>query len=240
VLIPFVALALAACLFLVFNAPLVLAGLILFLLFPAWGSVLARPIHLTHQAISGKLRAVAEERERRGEHIFPEASQRSLAAAIADRDVGRIKAALAGAGDLHREFSVHLPYQVPYADEQTFLSFALQGADHSEACAQVVQLRLAAGADPNFPHASPLAKAMLAGTRVTEILLRAGADINAAVGSAGAPIWWSVLEHGERGSSDERMLRLLLDHGADTRKRLDRGKGPVEIAVESQLWPQKS
>lgn len=236
VVIPVVALALLAGLFLMFKAPWVRFGLIVMMVFPAWGPMVARPIHSIREQLAERARVVGVERERVGEHIFSEAGPRKLAAAIADRDLARIKAALPGAGDINRQVSRNLSYGVPLGHNETFLSFALWKADESQACVEVIELLLSAGANPNLPHGVPMYGAMRAGVRIVDILRRAGGNVNAATDSQGSPLWWSVLEHGDSESSDVTMLQYLLDHGADTRKRLKYGPGPVEIALDRQRW----
>jgi hypothetical protein len=235
VLIPIVVLVLVAALFLMVKAPWIRIACILVLLLPVLAPLVGAPVQLVTKSVGSRLRDVAAERGRRGEHLFPEAGQRKLAAAIAEHDVAAIKAALPGAGDVNRQFPTHLPYYVPLGGNETFLTFALEHADDSDGFAEVVRVLLAAGANPNVPRGLPLAKAMVRSTRVMELLLNAGADPNADNG-AGGLVWWNVLEIGERGNPDVTRLQILLDHGADTKHRGASGEGPVERAVEGARW----
>jgi hypothetical protein len=234
VLIPIVVLVVVAALFLVAKAPWIRITCIVLLLLPVLSPIVGAPVQLVVRSVGDRIRSAQEERYRRGEHLFKEEGPRALAAAIADLDVARIKAALPGAGDLNRQVPTNLPYFVPMGDSATFLSFALERADESDRFAEVLRVLLEAGANPNVPRGKPLSTAIALSTRALKQLLAAGADVNAENG-VGSLVWWNVLD-GAHGSTDVSRLQILLDHGADTRFRTASGQGPIEPAVEGARW----
>ena len=236
VVIPIVALALVAGLFLMARAPWAQLTCIVLLLLPFLSVGIGKPIALARQSVLARRHTHDVQRARRGERIFPEEGQRTLAAAISDRDVAKVKAALPGAGDLNRVFPTRLTYHVPLGDTASFLTFAVdQADDDSDASTEVIRLLLAAGANPNVPAGAPLQSAIHRGTKATQILLSAGADPNADDGHGGL-VWWNVLEQGSAGDTDVTRLQLLLEHGADVLKRDRSGIGPIEAAVNGQRW----
>lgn len=235
VLIPIVVLVVVAALFLVAKAPWIRITCIVLLLVPVLSPIVGAPVQLVVRSVGDRIRSDKEERYRRGEHLFKEEGPRALAAAIADLDVARIKAALPGAGDLNRQVPTNLPYFVPMGDSATFLSFALERADESDRFAEVLRVLLEAGANPNVPRGKPLSTAIALSTRALQQLLTAGADVNADTGTDRL-VWWNVLEVGDRLNPDVTRLQILLDHGADTRYRSASGEGPIELAVEAERW----
>jgi hypothetical protein len=158
----------------------------------------------------------------RGADYFVWPAQRQLANAIYDHDVERAKQLIAAAGDLNK----------PYKQKETLFRFAITNVDDSDSSLELIRAMLAAGANPNYPPTEPLYFAIYRGPRLTKLLLEAGADPNA-LESADRPVWWSVLS----ASKDEDLttLRLLLDHGADVKKR-DREGGPVAWAAHNRAW----
>lgn len=158
----------------------------------------------------------------RGADYFVWPAQRQLANAIYDHDVERAKQLIAAAGDLNK----------PYKQKETLFRFAITNVDDSDSSLELIRAMLAAGANPNYPPTEPLYFAIYRGPRLTKLLLEAGADPNA-LESADRPVWWSVLS----ASKDEDLttLRLLLDHGADVKKR-DREGGPVAWAAHNKSW----
>ena len=158
----------------------------------------------------------------RGADYFSRPAQRQLANAIYDRDVERAKQLIPAAGDLNK----------PYKKDETLFRFAITNVDDSDSSLELIRAMLAAGANPNYPPSEPLYFAISSGPRMTKLFLEAGADPNA-LESADRPVWWSVLT----ASKDEDLttLRLLLDHGADVKKR-DREGGPVAWAAHHKSW----
>ncbi|BDC50819.1 hypothetical protein F183_A31350 [Bryobacterales bacterium F-183] len=235
IVIPIAVLAIIAGIFLSTNARWVRITCISVLVWPAIYTVVGTPIGMIVRFIGGTVRSYGAERERRGEHLFKEAGQRKLAAAIADHDIERVKAALHGAGDLNRIVDKNLPYYVPLGDKETLLSFACDNSsDDSDASVEVVRLLLAAGANPNLPPAYPLNVALARSGRVLAILLEAGADPNADHGESRKPVWWSVLVRGK--DPDGKKLQLLLAHGADITRRESDGAGVLDRALEEDQW----
>jgi hypothetical protein len=228
VLIPVAALALVAAMFLAFRAPWARAVCILLLLWPFVGSVVGAPVMFLKQRIE----EFQMERSRVGGDLFPEAGQRRLAAAIANHDVAGVKAALTGAGDLNRAVSQKLPYYVPLGDAESMLSFACQKADESDAAVEVVRVLVQAGANPNLPAGVPLSAAIFRSVRVTEELIRAGADVRA-VDGYGQPIWWYAVGH---EASNVEMLSALLRHEADLQQRDRAGATVLEYAADGGWW----
>lgn len=228
VFIPVIAMAMVGSLFLVVKAPWVRMLCIALLLWPFVGSVVGAPVLFLKE----KFAAFGMERSRVGADIFPQAGQRKLAAAIANHDVEGVKAALAGAGELNQVHSQKLPYYVPLGDGETLLSFACQKADGSDAAVEVVRILLQAGANPNLPVGVPLSAAIFRSVRVTEELIRAGADIHA-VDGYGQPIWWYAIGH---EASNVAMLSALLRHEADMQKRDRSGSTVLEYAADHDWW----
>ena len=166
-------------------------------------------------------RAIWAHGARGADHFFWPA-QRKLANAIYDRDVERAKQFIPAAGDLNK----------PYSKGVTLFRFAITNVDDSDSSLELIRTMLAGGANPNYPRSEPLYFAISRGPRMTKLLLGAGADPNA-LDDADRPVWWSALD----ASKDEDLttLRLLLDHGADVKKR-DREGGPVAWAAHHKSW----
>jgi ankyrin repeat protein len=120
----------------------------------------------------------------------------------------------------------------PYKNDETLFRFAITNVDDSDASLELIRAMLAAGANPNYPPTAPLYFAISSGPRMTKLLLQAGADPNA-LDSADRPLWWSALSASK--DDDLTTLRLLLDHGADIKKR-DREGGPVAWAAYQKSW----
>jgi hypothetical protein len=228
VLIPVAALGLVGGLFLAVKAPWARVLCIVLLLWPLVGPVVGAPVLF----LKKQLEAYRTEQSRVGRNLFPEEGQRRLAAAIANHDVAGVKAALPGAADLNRSYSQKLPYSVPLGDAETMLSFACQHADESDAAVEIVRSLLQAGANPNLPAGLPLSAAIFRSVRVTEELLRAGADIGA-VDGYGQPVWWYAVGH---EAKNVEMLAALLRHEADLAQRNRIGTTVLEYAAESEWW----
>ena len=158
----------------------------------------------------------------RGADYFFWPAQRKLANAIYDHDVERAKQLIPAAGDLNK----------PYSKGETLFRFAITNVDDSDSSLELIRTMLAGGANPNYPPSEPLYFAISSGPRMTKLLLEAGADPNA-FDDADRPVWWSALD----ASKDEDLttLRVLLDHGADVKKR-DREGGPVAWAAHHKSW----
>ncbi len=164
----------------------------------------------------------AWERGWRGADYFTDPAQLNLAGAIYDRNVELVKQLIPGAGDLNKA----------YRQETTLFDYAMSNTDASDASFEILRALLAAGADPNVPPGRPLTLALSRGPRFVQLLLGAGADLNAAE-SGGRPVWWDILSAGE--DHDLTTLRLLLDRGADITKRDGEG-GPVAWAAYRKAW----
>ncbi len=165
-----------------------------------------------------KLQDLQTDSRARGDATFFWPSQRGLAHAIVEHDVRRVRELIPRAGD---------PNTLHHG--QSFLNFAIGKAEKAPGSVEIVQALIDAGANPNgvaYPNLLPLTVAISDSPRMTETLLRAGADPNRR-DSAGRPIWWDAVTY----DTDERLetLRLLLDHGADLSLRDSEG-GPVAWA----------
>jgi hypothetical protein len=161
------------------------------------------------------------ERGRSGADYFS-GTQLKLANAIYDHDVERVKQLIAGAGDLNK----------PYGRDMTLFDFAMSNTDDSDASFEIIRALLLADGNPNVPPGRSLTLALYRSPRFAQLLLDAGADPNA-LDDAQRPVWWTVLS----AASDEDLtkLRLLLDRGADIKKR-DREGGPVAWAAYQKCW----
>ena len=234
VVIPVVVLAITAGVFHVADARWVRIGCTLVLLSPVIAVVFGAPTNLVVHTIGDGIGMYRESQARSGADLFKESGQRKLAAAIVDRDIEKIKAALPGVGALNRVVNTNLPYYVPLGDTESLLSFACRKSDDSEASLEMIRLLLAAGANPNLPPGKPLASAIFRSTQLVEILLDAGADPNAESGSDEEPVWWAALSDGR--DPDGKMLQMLLSHGANTARRASYGRGVIDEAVEAEHW----
>jgi len=183
--------------------------------------LLALPlIHLAvGPAYTGIQRAVWEQGWR-GADSFSGA-QLTLANAIYDHDVERVKQLIPVAGDLN----------TTYRNDTTLFDFAISNTNDSDASFEIVRTMLAAGGNPNVPSGRALTLALFRPTRFARLLLDAGADPNALDGAR--PVWWTVLSAAE--DEDLSKLELLLAHGADITLR-DREGGPVAWAAYQKAW----
>ena len=161
------------------------------------------------------------ERGRSGADYFSGA-QLKLANAIYDHDVERVKQLIPGAGDLNK----------PYGKDMTLFDFAMSNTDDSHASYEIIHTMLAAGGNPNVPPGRSLTLALYRSPRFAQLLLDAGADPNA-LDDAQRPVWWTVLS--AASDNDLTKLRLVLDRGADIKKR-DREGGPVAWAAYQKCW----
>ena len=164
------------------------------------------------------------ERGWRGADYFPGSAQRNLAGAIYDHNVELVKKLIPGAGDLNK----------PYRQETTLFDYAMSNTDKSDASFEIIRALLAAGANPNVPPGRPLTLVLYRDVRFIQLLLDAGADVNAKEGS-GRPVWWTVLSASEDYDKELVKLHLLLDRGADLTTR-DHEGGPVAWAAYNKAW----
>lgn len=161
------------------------------------------------------------ERGWRGADYFSGA-QLKLANAMYDHDVEHVKQLIPGAGDLNK----------PYGNDMTLFDFAMSNTDDTDASFEIIRTVLAAGGNPNVPPGRPLTLALYRSPRFAQLLLDAGADPNA-LDDAQRPVWWTVLN--AASDSDLTTLKLLLERGADIKKR-DREGGPVAWAAYQKCW----
>jgi hypothetical protein len=145
-----------------------------------------------------------------------------LANAIYDHDAEQVKQLLPEAGDLN----------TPYGDDVTLFDFAMSNTDDTDASYEIIRMMLAAGGSPNIPPGRPLTLALFHTPRFARLLLDAGADPNV-LDDAQRPVWWTVLTASRE--EDLTMLKLVLDHGADIKKR-DREGGPDAWAAYQKCW----
>ena len=233
--IPAAVMAITAGVFHVADARWVRISCTLVLLSPAIAMVVGPPITTITNLIGEGVGSYQNERYRRGELLFKEPGQRKVAAAIADRDIEKLKAALPGVGDVNRAVDRNLSDNTPSADKESLLSFACMKSDDSEASAKVIRLLLAAGADPNVPPGKPLRAAIASSMREMEMLLDAGADPNFERRPGEEPVWWSVLEPGR--DQEGKKLQILLARGVDTTRRTSSpARGVIDQALADQNW----
>lgn len=167
-----------------------------------------------------RVQHVMWERGWRGGDYFS-GPQLTLANAIYDRDVERVKSLILGAGDLNK----------PYGKDTTLFDYAMSNTGDDDASFEIIRAMLAAGGNPNVPPGRPLSLALFRSPRFAVLLLDAGAEVNSLEGQR--PIWWTVIS--AAGDSDLTTLRLLLDRGADIKQR-DREGGPVAWAAYNKAW----
>ncbi len=234
VMIPAAVMAITAGVFHVADARWVRISCTLVLLSPAIAMVVGPPITILTNLLGEGAGMFQELREQSGADRFSERGHRKLAAAIANRDIEKIKAELPGAGDLNRVVNTNRPYYAPYNETETLLSFACGRSDDSDASLEMIRLLLAAGANPNLPPGKPLSNAISRSTRLMELLLDAGADPNASGRPSKAPVWWDVFE--ERLDPDGKKLQMLLARGADTTIRDTDGCGAIDMAAVHGGW----
>jgi len=103
---------------------------------------------------------------------------------------------------------------------------------YSDASLEIIRAMLAAGGNPNVPPGRSLTLALYRSPRFAQFILDAGADPNA-LDDAQRPVWWTVLS--AANDKDLTKLRLLLDRGADIKKRYREG-GPAAWAAYQKCW----
>lgn len=233
VVIPAAVLAMTAGVFHVADARWVRIICTLVVLSPAIAAAFGPPITLLTNLLGDGVGMFWESREQSGADRFKKRGQRKLAAAIAERDFEKIKAALPGVGDINQIVNTPpAPYYAPLRETETLLSFACQRSDDSDSSLEMIRLLLAAGANPNLPPGKPLYAAVFRKPRLMELLLDAGASPNAEISPGGNLVWWSVL--GTEFDPDEKKLQMMLAHGADTTRRTSDGWGAIEMAAISE------
>ena len=94
----------------------------------------------------------------------------------------------------------------------SLVGFEMSNAKDDDTGVAIMSAVFTAGGDGTHPEY--LSKAISRGPRLTELLLRAGADPNNSTEDAGRPAWWSAISTGE---SRHETLRLLIERGAPWR-----------------------
>jgi hypothetical protein len=166
--------------------------------------------------IYGTVQNVWWERGRAGADYFSAAPLR-LANAIYDHDVERVIRLIPAAGDLN----------TPHGNGMTLFDFAMSNTDDSDASLKDHPGHAHRRRQCERPSRPSVDARALSSPRFVELLLDAGANPNA-VDEAQRPVWWTVLS--AASDNDLTKLRLLLDRGADLKKR-DREGGPVAWAA---------
>jgi hypothetical protein len=152
-----------------------------------------------------------------GDFTFLRPAQRQLAHSLSAHNVEQVKALLPAAGDLNEAHQ-----------GESLFGFALRNADKSAASCEIIQAILDAGARPD----GSLTFGISYGPRMTELLLKAGANPNL-LDSSGRPVWWDVLYDGS--PEGLQTLTILVDHGANLALR-DANGGPVGWAAYQKNW----
>lgn len=158
-----------------------------------------------------------------GENRFPTPEMKALGIAIYSSNAERVKQILPTVTNLNQ----------PLADNTTVLFYAVDNVySPIPARLEIVRLLLKAGADPNPPGVSLIEIALKkTDDDLLLALLKAGANPNA-LDDKGHPAWWGDLHTGYWYMN---RFRLLLDHGADVKIRVEQ-QGPVSLAINAGKW----
>jgi ankyrin repeat protein len=157
---------------------------------------------------------------------------RAIAASRSDLDVFEA-AAIGDAGRLRTLLDEDLSLANAWSDDGfTPLHFAAFFG-HPEAARLLIErgadLEARATNREFAPNAAPLHSAVAAGQRVViEVLLDAGADVNAVQHAGYTPL----LEAAQSGDSE--LVELLLERGADPDAQLDDGRTATDLARDSE------